>query len=92
LAGQDQGGSDLGERLEHEAAQVRAGMGQNQIRRGAHEVAEGDEVEIQGARLVEGLLWAAAEFPFEFLEPGKEGFGSLAATGPETNDGVEEGG
>jgi hypothetical protein len=90
LAGQDQAGGDFAQRLEHETAQVGAGMGQSQLGGGAHLDAEGDEVEIEGAWLVEELLWAAAEFPFERLEAGEEGFRRLARTGEEPNDGVEE--
>ena len=90
LAGQDQAGGDLAQRLEHETAQVRAGMGQSQLGGGAHLAAEGDQVEVQGARLVQDLLWPAAEFPFQLLETGKEGFRGLARTGQETNDGVQE--
>jgi hypothetical protein len=80
----------LGQGLEHETPQVRAGMGQGQLRAGADLVAEGDEVEVQRAGLVEDALWAAAKFALEFLEAGKEGFGGLARAGPEPNDGVEE--
>jgi hypothetical protein len=52
--------------------------------------AEGDEVEVEGARFVEELLWAAAELTFQFLEAGEEGFGGFVRTGEESNDGVEE--
>jgi hypothetical protein len=72
LARQDQAGGDLGQRLEHETAQVRSGMGQSQLGRGAHLAAEGDQVEVEGAWLVQDSLWPAAEFPFEPLEAGKE--------------------
>jgi hypothetical protein len=90
LAGQDQVGGNLAQRLEHETAQVRAGMGQSQLGGGAHLAAEGDQVEVQGARLVQALPWPAAEFPFQLLETGKKGFRGLARTGQETDDGVEE--
>ncbi len=42
----------FGERQQHEAAQMRAGMRQHRVRRVAHQVAHGDDVEVERARRV----------------------------------------
>ncbi len=50
-----------------------AGMGQFQLRKMAHRVAEGDDIEVQAARLVRDEPGAAAELAFERLQKREQG-------------------
>jgi len=68
LAGQDEIGPDLGQRMKDKAAQMHPWMGQLELWLVEHSRPVIEQVEIDRARMVRGVLRWPAQFGFDFLQ------------------------
>ena len=83
-------GKNLGERLEDESAVAGAGVGELECWGVALFLAEGDQVEIDRAGFVDDFFRLPAEFFFESLKFGEEGFRRFVREGFEGRNGVDK--
>lgn len=91
LAGEDEVGTKAGERFEDEAAQVRAGMGDDETHLVDTLDAVVDNIEVERAGIVDAAQGASAAPEFEFLEDGEEAQrGQFDGVDFDFGDGVEE--
>ena len=90
LPGRQEIRGELGEGLEDEAAEMRARMGKDEECRVPDFSAPGDEVEVEGAGLVEDRFRPAAGVDLKGLELGEQRLRGLFCAGKELHDGVDE--